>query len=325
MISRAIPLLLFCLISTGCTFSRPGTASIPIAFPGPPALPEIIEAINANSSRVQQLHSDNVRLSTRMIGLNATLDFEKTADPSGPGRFRLSGKAFGSRQLDLGSNDREYWMWVKQNQPPTVFYGRHNEFHRSAARQILPMPPSWIIEALGIVHIDPQAPHEIYQSQHGTDSLLQIRSLIPTPHGQLTRVLEVDWNRALIVQHQIYDANRQLLAVADATDFTYDTLNGVALPRSVKVKLPPAGLNFDFEVDSYTINEPITNPMTLWSMPEIPGHQYRNLADPRDMQGINLMGTGTDFYDSGSMVGAPIAPTTKRTAWLRVPSLTMFR
>lgn len=326
--NKALIWVLFALLfSTGCTFSRPGAASVPVSFNAPPALPQIIDAVNANSQRVRQLHSDNVRLSVpgQLGSLSATLDYERANSLESPGRFRLSGEALGSRQLDLGSNDREYWMWVKQNQPPTVFWGRHAQFHQSAARSILPMPPSWIVEAMGLVAIDPQAPNEIYQSQFGTEGLLQVRSPIMTPQGTLLRVLEIDWTRALIVQQQVYDTSGHLLAVADTADFYHDPLAGVTLPRSIKVKLPPAGLSFNFEVGEYTINQPVADPMTMWSMPQIPAHQYRDLANPADVQGVNLMGAGPDFYDERFAVSEPIRPESSRSAWLRMPSLNFWR
>lgn len=321
--------ILSCLViaSIGCTFNRAGTSPAPITFHAPPTLPQIIEAVNANSSRVRQLHSDDVRLSIPglPVGMRATLDFERAANPRSPGRFRLAGEVLGARQLDLGSNDREYWMWVKQNQPPTVFWGRHEEFHRSAAQSILPMPPSWIAEAMGIVWIDPNGFHEgPYGSS--TNGLLQVRSRIPSARGDLLRVLEIDQQRALIVQQQIYDAANRLLAVADTGDFFYDALNDVSLPRSIKIKLPPANLSFDLDVGRYSINIPAADPSSVWAMPRLDGHQYRDLANPQDMQGVNLMGGNDDFYDDRSLVSEPVRPEIPRSAWRRLPvAFSVFR
>ena len=269
---------------------------------------------------------NNVRLSAPglPLRLTATLDFERSTSPGVPGRFRLSADALGSRQLDLGSNDDKYWIWFKRFQPPTVFWGRLNEFYDSAAQQYLPVPPSWIAEALGVVTIDPR---DVIQDelQQSTPGLVHIRSQIPTPRGTLLRILEIDPQRALIVQQQIYDSSQRLLAVADASDFVYDELNGVSLPRTISVKLPPAGMAFDFDVDSYVINRPSADP-SLWSMPDFTGHQYRNLANPAEMQGMNLMGNASfDPYDNQSVVRQPQRPVTERAAWLRMPSMSIFR
>ncbi len=330
VLTSALLLAGILLSAPGCTLSGAGASAIPVAFNTPPALPQVIDAINSNSERVQQLHSDNVRLSIpgQIGGLNATMTYEKSPTPHlTPGRFRLSGEALGSRQLDLGSNDNRYWMWVKQNKPPTVFWGEHSRYHRSAAQQILPMPPSWIVEALGVVTLDPGGVHEgPFQSQYGTPGLFQIRSQVPTPNGNLTRLLEIDESRALIVQQQIYDSSGRLLAVADLSNFNHDALQGVTLPRSIQIKLPPAGLAFNFEVDSYTLNQPVADPELRWAMPQLDGHQYRDLANPNDMQGINLMGrSASDVYDTRNAVREPIRPESRRTAWHRLPAFGFLR
>lgn len=316
-----------CVIFAGCSLTRSGGPTVPIAFSAKPNLAQVVDAVNANSSRVQQIHSDNVKLSAQgiPISMTASIDFERSSHTETPGRFRLSGEAFGSRQLDLGSNDDKYWMWVKKTHPPTVFWGQLDEFYISAAQQFLPVPPSWIAEALGVVTIDPR---DVLQNelQQSTPGLVQIRSQIRTPRGNLLRILEVEPQRALIVQQQIYDANRRLLAVADTSDFVYDELQGVSLPRKIAIKLPPAGMSFEFAVDSYTLNQPPSDPLTLWSMPEFTGHQYRNLANPEEMQGLNLMGNAAfDPYANQSVVSEPQRPTTPRAAWLRMPSMSIFR
>ena len=90
------------MLSTGCTLTRPAANSAPIVFQTPPDLNQVVSAINSNSDRVQQLNSENVRLSIRGIpgSFRSTIDFDRNAGPNSPGRFRLSGDLLGSRQLD---------------------------------------------------------------------------------------------------------------------------------------------------------------------------------------------------------------------------------
>ena len=291
-----------CFLVSGCSFSRnAATTALPITFTAPPSLEQVVTAVNNNSNRIQQLHSNDVQLTIPgQIGrLSATLDYEQSPVPyETPGRFRLGGEALGSRQLDLGSNGDVYWMWVKQNRPPTVLWGKHAEFYRSAAQSVLPVPPSFIVDALGVVSIDPNTliVDQLYASSSGVPGVLELRTRIPTPRGDLTRVLHVDEARAAILQQAVYDTNvtpPRLLAVADASDFVYDNQHGVTLPRRIKVQLPPAGLAFNFNVGSYTINQPVAEPDTLWSMPTFRGHQYLDLSNPNEMMGISLGMGGT--------------------------------
>ena len=310
--------------SIGCSFSRVGTnAPLPIAFNAPPTMQQVVTTINANTGRVQQLHSDSVSLSMpRMpIGrLSATLDVERLPDQ--PARLRLGGELLGSRELDMGSNGDEYWIWMKRNQPPTVLWGRHAEFYRSAASEILPVPPSFIIEALGLVSIDPNSlmHDQPYQSSSKVPGVIELQTRVPTPGGDLTRVFQVDQEKAAILQQAVYDTNvypPRLLAVATASDFTHDPQFGVVLPRKINVSLPPARIGFNFEVDNYTINEPVPESdwRRLWAVPSLQGHQYLDLADPVQMQGIRL-GHGPDGSDASSQaqLAKPVRPETPHAA-----------
>ncbi|MGC4006878.1 MAG: hypothetical protein QM811_28640 [Pirellulales bacterium] len=63
-------------------------------------------------------------------------------------------------ELDVGSNPQDYWLWVKRNEPKAFFYGRHDQYAQSQARQILPIEPEWLIEAFGLVTFDPAQPIE---------------------------------------------------------------------------------------------------------------------------------------------------------------------
>ena len=57
MISLMIAIAFVAAQGSGCALNRrPAAAPGPIAFQQPPTLPEIIQAVNSNSSRVQQLH-----------------------------------------------------------------------------------------------------------------------------------------------------------------------------------------------------------------------------------------------------------------------------
>ena len=63
-----------------------------------------------------------------------------------PGRFRLTaGTAITGQEIDLGSNDELFWMWVRRNQPPAVYFCRHDQFANSAIRQMMPVEPAWLL------------------------------------------------------------------------------------------------------------------------------------------------------------------------------------
>jgi len=323
--------------SAGCAFNRrPAIALAPVAFTAPPTLPEIIEVVNANSMRVQQLHAEDIRLTIpgRIGSLRARLDFER------PNHFRLVGETrLTGREIDLGSNDTSFWLWARQVQPPTVFHGQHAQFFQSAARQVLPVPPNWLIEALGVVYLDPHGLHEVHASTK--PGLVQIQSRIPSARGELLRLLEIDQQRGWVVEQHLFGADHQLLASALASDFQYDPLQSVSLPRRIQVDLPPAALSLTLEVPSYVVNQPAVDPLALFSMPQLPNHQYRDVANPSDMQGLVPFGGAstsstssapraispgiTPDFNAQRSPAATVSVPTPPTAWRRFRPFSILR
>ena len=152
-----------CLLSSsGATCHRQMMMN-PFATPGPAApqvlvegasREQIIAAVNQNSSRIQSLTVTGATITIPdMMGLpllNGNIAAER------PGRFRLTaGTAVTGQEIDLGSNDELFWMWVRRNTPPAVYFCRHAQFANSNIRQMMPVEPSWLLAALGMVDIDP--------------------------------------------------------------------------------------------------------------------------------------------------------------------------
>ena len=73
------------------------------------------------------------------------------------------------------------------------------------------------------------------------------------------------------------------------------------------------------DVDTFSVNG-VSADDNLFAMPDLPGHRYLDLANPADMQGIQLLGptAAVDVYDNRSPVDAP-GPV--RAAWQRLASL----
>lgn len=254
-------------------FLRPQYEPAPIVFQTPPTLEQIIDYVNSGTARVQQLQTTGAHLSTdgMMVSLRADIALER------PKRFRLQAGLAGP-EIDIGSNEEIFWFWAKRGEPAAVYFCRHDQFQYAAARQILPVQPDWIVEALGLVYFDPTLDHR-GPFPRGADQL-EIHTIIPTPEGNLTKVTVLDAQHAWVLQQQIYDSRRQLIASAIATRHRYDPIAGVSLPRQVDIQLPPAELSFRIQVSDYLVNQLNGNPQQLWAMPQIEGYPLVDLAGP---------------------------------------------
>jgi len=272
LITWLIPFLLPLL--TGCGMmnfaTRPVEPLAPVAFTGPPSLPEVMQIVNTNTQRVQQLHSDTASVSTPGFpSLRATLSVET------PRRLRLRAKLFGP-ELDLGSNDEVFWFWLKSSGQPAVLFARHDQFAQSSAPQILPIEPTWVIEALGLVTLDPQGSYE--GPFQRPDGKVEIRSRIFGGSGETIRTLVIDPTYGWVVEQHLADINNRPLATVIATNHRFYPNYGVSLPHRVEVRAASANLTFQIEVGQYFINRPVADPQETWSLPHISGQMPINLS-----------------------------------------------
>lgn len=266
-----LSLLAFCLM-VGCRFTNPSPVQgPPVLFTSPPDLPQIMQAVNTSSSRVARLQTNGAELAiSGLPTLQTTIALER------PSRFRLRAQSLVGTELDMGSNDQLYWLWTKRAEPAAVYYGRHDEFHASQARQILPIPPHWLIEALGIVFFDPVSLHEGPYSTR--PELVEIRSQINSPMGPIRKISLIDWQRATVNEQHLYDGQGQRLASVQASNFHFDAGQQVTLPRTVHITLPTANMDFTLNIYGYSINQLTSDAQTLFTMPEIQGVPAIDLA-----------------------------------------------
>ena len=271
----AIPFLLALVIhSTGCMMMRGRSPQGPIT-PAPvvlgeqPSLDDVMQAVNKNTAGVRQLQTTSARISIPQANLRASIALER------PRKLRLiADHVLAGQELDLGSNDNMFWAVMQQT--PVVYYGRHDQVGLGMARDILPMPPDWLIEALGLVQFEPTAGHDGPRvSQPGR---LDVRSTIPTPNGNLTRITVVDDQRATVLEQHVYDQDGHLLASAFASEHRYDPLNGVALPHRVQIQFPTSQLSLVLEVDEYIVNQLSSDPASLWAMPQPEGYTFQDIT-----------------------------------------------
>ncbi|MDA1050956.1 MAG: hypothetical protein O3C40_10815 [Planctomycetota bacterium] len=245
----------------------------PAAFTTPPTLDEIIYAVNANTNRVQQLHSDSAWLSLPGLpGLRTTVSLERER------RFRLKSKLIGP-ELDIGSNDELFWFWAKQSPEPVVFYASHRDFAASPARGMFPVDPHWLIEAIGLVQLEPGGMHEGPFTRE--DGRVEVRTRLPGPTGDMTRVLVIDGRYGWILEQHLFDAAGRAVASARTSGHRYYAAAAVSLPHRIEIEMPDAQLSLTIDVSEYSINSLYGSPEELWGMPRFEGFTPVNIAAPQ--------------------------------------------
>lgn len=264
-------LLMLTLFTSGgasCGFlSRNSDPLAPVVFVGPPTLDDIISATNTNSAAVRQLYSDSVTLSATgvPVSLRANLAMER------PRRFRLRAKLVGP-ELDVGSNDELFWTWAKSDPDRAIYFARHEQFAEGAARRGLPIGVDWLIDAMGLVQLDPAGIHEGPTPRQ--DGTISIRSQIMRDNRPYSRVLVLDAKHGWILEQQVLDSDGRMLALARCSAHRFYQEVGASLPHHVQIEIPTARLGFQLDVSRYTVNQLNADASQLWTLPYF-GEGYR--------------------------------------------------
>ncbi|MFN9911026.1 MAG: hypothetical protein ACK53L_00490, partial [Pirellulaceae bacterium] len=157
----------------------------PVIFQQAPDLDQLSEVLNRTRA-IHQLQANTLSIRVPDIPpLSARMVWER------PRRFRMDGgiSRLTGTEFDIGSNDEMFWMATRHGPSPSLYYARHDQFALQLERQILPVSPDWLIEAMGIIDLDPTS--VIGQPHPQADGLIEIESTIASALGQYRRTILV--------------------------------------------------------------------------------------------------------------------------------------
>jgi len=274
---------LFCVSGATCQrslmmnpFAAPGPAA-PQVLVENPTRDQIVAAVNQNSAKIQSLTVTGAAITIpNMLGLpilNGNIAAER------PGRFRLTAATTFGQELDLGSNDELFWLWVRRNQPPAVYFCRHDQFANSNIRQVMPIEPTWLLAAIGMIELDPASVFDGPLPSARGEGTVELRSWLPSAGGTLQRVTVIDARRAWVLEQHVYDhAGKQLLASAIAESHRYYPVEQVSLPERIGIKLPTAGIDLKINLGVMQINQLAGDRTQLWTLPTFDGYPQYDLG-----------------------------------------------
>ena len=261
---------------SSCAWMRvPSPPSLPTVLPPGAGLEQVISTVNHNSSGIRRFSTNHAEISgpdlpITLRGVN--IAFER------PKRLRLRARSIAGAELDLGSNDEMFWVWIARNEPPAIYFCRHDQFDARAACQPIPIHPDMLLEVMGIVEFDPADEHRgPFPLSEGR---VEIRTIRQTPEGPAGKTTVVHASTGAVLEQHVFDSHGRPVATAIAHEHRRDPLTGLIMPRIVDVQVPSAQFSMTINLGNVTINDPVDTPQTLWTMPNYPGWQAVNLCDP---------------------------------------------
>lgn len=266
----------YCLVvGTGCpnVIEQYTVSTIP-QLSESPSLAEMAMVVNQNAAHVQSLYTSDVKIKgSRLPSVSAKLAYVA------PRRFRLVAEtALTGVEVDLGSNDELFWFWARRNDPPTMFFCRHDQYQNSEASQMMPIDPQWVIDSMGLATLDlndrHNGPHPLGDGRFAVDTL------IPRPSGIWTRTIIVDSKFGTVVEQHLRDPHGRLVTSAVTSEHDRDPLNEVTVPGRIELSWPAAEFTLTITVNEWEINYPDERPAALWQMPQSNTDQLIDLANP---------------------------------------------
>jgi hypothetical protein len=266
---------LFALSGANCpNWLRTQQPSLPPVLPLNPSLQQVIDVVNRNNGQIQSFSSNQATLTTPGApSLRTVVAYSR------PLSFRLHAThPLTGAELDLGSNDALFWFWINRAEPKAVYFCRHDQFAASPARQMVPIQPDWLIDALGVSTFDPALPHQGPYLLPG--GRLEIRTIKETVDGPITKRTILDAAQGWVLGQEIYNAQSSLLVSSEASGYRQDPRTGLWMPRTVKINSPAAQFSMQLDLGNVEINVPPANPAETFSMPNFQNSPPTDIGNP---------------------------------------------
>ncbi|MBN1591154.1 MAG: hypothetical protein JW888_16695 [Pirellulales bacterium] len=270
-----LAILLVTATGTGCPRMMNQYSGMPRALPPQPSLEQVIQTVNANSSRIESFSTNRATITiSGLPQLRASVAMQR------PRCFRLQGDMpmTAGPEFDLGSNDEEFWLWFRADPQKAVYYCRHDRFCESAAQGRIPIAPAELIDALGLAEFDPALPHQ--RPIVRRDGNLEIRTIRETAEGPVMKVTVVDAYGGWINEQHFYDAAGRLALSTVARQHRRDPASGLIMPRVVVVNCPQQKFKMQINLGDVAINTLLAARPGLWDRPQYEGSRQVDLGDP---------------------------------------------
>jgi hypothetical protein len=197
---------------------REPAARVPSGPPPERSAQQLVEYLNRQAALVRTLEYSDVSVSATEAGQRFPGLRDSTLIAAQPRNIRLiGGTELTSQELDIGSNSREFWMYVKRLPGDNYFYCSHDDFARGQAKLPMPFDTDWVMQALGM-HVYPtDAQYQVQTSNR--DYVLTSRTTTSTGQPVVKQtIFNTDWDRGtlpVVRRHVVADESGRVLAVAD--------------------------------------------------------------------------------------------------------------
>ncbi|OAI45404.1 hypothetical protein AYO44_12930 [Planctomycetaceae bacterium SCGC AG-212-F19] len=285
------------LVLAGCNsfpLSRgsnpPQAARVPAEVPNKEA---VIAYLNENADRVESIRC-------KSLDITAKQGFQSVSLPNSqmtcakPRSFRLMASVFGKPEVDVGSNDHEFWFWMARDESHRLYFCSYEDLAQRQVPMPFPFQPEWITEAMGIAKCGPPENYDLQVKQSTLELIEKTRS----PQGVPVRKVTV-FNRARatgtqpqVTAHLLQDAQGHEIVSAYITEVQIDRTTGAIIPRKVRLVCPADKLELKLQLDDVSVNDPTVGQAAprLFARPALANATLFDLARGPDPASVRRIG-----------------------------------
>lgn len=250
---------------------------------------DLVNYLNTQASHLQSISYTDVSIHTSENGRDNPRLGDSTLHAQKPRNFRLLGGTFAtSGEVDLGSNEREFWMYVKRMDSPNFLYCSYEDFPKAAKRFPIPFETDWVMQALGMAEYPADVDYTSSVNEQQRKYILSYRTT--TSAGQPVRRVvafnaDHDSGRKPVVsKHFIVDDREQVLATAEILSAKAVKVGTsyVQVPTEVVLEWPTRQFKMRLVMGGERVNENMGDrAAALFTRPHIQGANPIDLANYR--------------------------------------------
>jgi hypothetical protein len=245
-------------------------------------LASVVAYMNENAERVKSLQVTSLDVTCTQGVQRLNLHGKMVAEKPRGFRMSLDGPLGVSQVADLGSNNDEFWFWIKaqpgQTQVPYQYYCSYKDLEKGVAFMPIPFQPEWIMEALGLGPY----PLERYKLEHDEQTLRLVEDST-SPQGKAIRKVIVMKRRPTkapdpqVTHYLLIDrATNKEICSAHITQTMVDPTTGAILPRKLDLNWRLENATLSLVIDRAAVN--VQLPPAAFVRQPLPGVQTFNIA-----------------------------------------------
>lgn len=213
------------------------------------ALPPLVAEMNERNSRVKSVLCENVGYVVRQSGnrfrLTGKVCYEK------PKNFRMLIDSVLGREVDIGSNDKEFWYWSRRDKSPGLHYAAHEDFPKTRLKT--PFNPAFLRASLGF---EEWAAEGVRVTEDGGDVMLTYRQTDGSGRPVLFSVI-VNKAKKRADGYSVSDANGKPVATCEIKQFDGDSPSQILYDwqeegRVMLMTMPNVSVNVKINASMWT-------------------------------------------------------------------------